>query len=336
MYRFSLRSFSQSIICILFLAISFNASSKTQVTVGIDLWPGYYPIIIAKQNGYFDEAGLDVSYVLPEETNNLMQLFTQNKIDLLCVAMGDAFALYEKDQDMRVVMITDESLGGDALLKKGSLPKPGQTVKIGTNLHGFGELFVREFLKRSGYFPEDIVLVQQEASHAMEYLRTGKADIVHTWEPYVTDISKYYGAEVVFDSSETPGLIPDALLANGQFIKQKPKALKAFITAWLKGTKWWQENRALGDQMIEQALFLIPGTLSLKGIKLYSLEDNQLAFTARENMKSIHYVADIYLQFFKSKGEFTKLPSSAEDLVAGRFLPQDLMRYSLSKWFLVY
>ncbi|GAA6134782.1 hypothetical protein NBRC116188_15720 [Oceaniserpentilla sp. 4NH20-0058] len=310
--------------------------AKTSIKVGIDLWPGYYPIIIAKHQGFFSEADLDVSYVLPEETNNLLNMFSEHRIDLLCVAMGDAFALYEKDSDFRVVMITDQSNGGDALLRKGPLPKPGHKVKIGTNLQGFGELFVREFLKRSGYFPQDVVLVQQEASQAMEYLRSGKADIVHTWEPYVSDITKYYGAQVVFDSGETPNLIPDALLANGQFIKHHPEALKKFVSAWFKGVQWWQDNRALGDQIIEQNLLLIPGSLSLKGIKLYSLKDNQIAFSSQSGMKSINFVADKYLDFFKAKQTFSQLPNEASDIITGRFLPRAPMEFTLSKWFITH
>ena len=321
------------VISVVLFVISINSYSLTQIKVGIDLWPGYYPIIIAQQQGYFAEQDLDVSYVLPEETNNLMHMFSEQQIDLLCVAMGDAFSLYDKDPDMRVVMITDESYGGDALLRKGPLPKPGQTVRIGTNLNGFGELFIREYLKRSGYFAEDIQLVQQEASQAMTYLRNNQAHIVHTWEPYVSDISNYYGADILFDSSETPGLIPDALLANGQFIKQKPEAIKKFIVAWFKGVDWWKENRALGDQIIEQELLLIPGSLSLRGTKLYSLKDNQLAFSAQDSMKSIQYVANIYLDFFKSKKKFQRLPARADDIVTGRFLPRSPLQYSLSKWF---
>jgi len=156
---------------------------------------------------------------------------------------------------------------------------------------------------------------------------------VHTWEPYVSDISQYFGADVIFDSSQTPGLIPDALLANGQFLKQQPEALKRFIAAWFKGVDWWQKNRALGDQIIEQELLMIPGSLSLKGTKLFTLKDNQRAFSAQGNMQSINFVTEIYLNFFKEKQAFKTLPNGANQLVTGQYLPQAPMQYSLSKWF---
>lgn len=313
------------IAILLILSSVFTSASSSvlqHIKVGIDLWPGYYPLLIAQHNGYFKEQQLEVTYVLPEETNNLMTMFNDNKIDLLCVAMGDAFVLYDEDQDMRIVMITDESLGGDALLKKGELPKKGNPIKIGTNLQGFGELFVREYIKKHDINKKDVVWVQQEASQAMDYLRTGKANIVHTWEPYVTEIKTYFGAQVIFDSSQTPGLIPDALLANGQFIQQHPVALKKFISAWLKAASWWLENRVLGDRIIENKLLLLPGTLSLKGIKLYTAKENRATFKQQSGKKSVYEVTQMYRDFFHSKKTFTRLPSTPRDIVTDEYLPQ--------------
>ncbi len=310
-------------IALTFMGMSFVSQAKPMqsITVGIDLWPGYYPLLIAQHNGYFKAQGLDVNYLLPEETNNLMGMFSDKQIDLLCVAMGDAFVLYDQDPSMRVVMITDESRGGDALLKKGWLPKANLPIRIGTNLKGFGELFVGEYLKRQKIDSNKVVWVQQEASQAMEYLRTGKAHIVHTWEPYVTQIVTYYGADIVFDSSQTPGLILDALLANGQFIRQHPQAIKKFIGAWLKAASWWQENRQAGDRIIADKLLLLPDTLSLRGVKLYTAQENKRVFSDETGTQSIHRVVDTYRDFFHQKQSFKRLPAQSGDIVTRAFLP---------------
>lgn len=311
------------LLIFIFLNVSAVSQAKPlqEVTVGIDLWPGYYPLLLAQHNGYFEEQGLRVRYRLPEETNSLMDMFSSKQIDLLCVAMGDAFVLYDKDPEMRIVMLTDESSGGDALLKKGNLFKNKKPIKIGTNLKGFGELFVGEFLKSQNISVKDVLWVQQEASQAMEYLRTGKADIVHTWEPYVSQIVTYFGADIVFDSSQTPGLIPDALLATGQFIQQHPEELKQFIAAWLKAASWWKANRKEGDRIIEDKLLLLPGTLSLKGVKLYTAQDNQKAFSIQEGKRSIYQVVDTYKDFFKQKNTFQRLPETSGDILSRDFLP---------------
>lgn len=290
------------------------------IKIGIDLWPGYYPIVLAKYLGMFEKNGLDVDIVLPESTNSMLENFTSGKLDMVCVAMGDAFSLYQKDSNLRVVMITDESNGGDALMGNPDI----DTIKgkrIGTNLNGFGELFVKQFLNNRGIETGSVSFVQLEAADALISLQSNKVDIAHTWEPYVSEIKSFNKGSVIFDSSQTPGLIPDALLANGQFIKHNPKKLQLFISVWLEAAQWWLDNSQKGNEIIESELVMMPNSVSLKGVKLYNKQANIRAFKTGENMSSLHHVTKLYIKFFESKG--TIQPAlKPTDIIDGRFLPQ--------------
>jgi len=192
-----------ALILLFFHAIAWGSNNdRLHLSVGIDLWPGYYPVILARQLGYFDEAGLSVNVVLPEATDNMLKDFQSQKLDLVCVAMGDAFALKKDAPNLKVIMITDESAGGDALMAKDPSLDPLKGKKIGTNLNGFGEIFLEAFLKTKGLTRNDVTLVHQEAAGAIHYLQDGRADVVHTWEPYVTEIISYHVGEIVFDSRQ--------------------------------------------------------------------------------------------------------------------------------------
>lgn len=306
-------------MCLSFsLFISSNVLSKV-INVGIDLWPGYYPIILAKHLGLFKKRGLTVNYILPESTDNMLGKFIARELDMVCVAMGDAFSLYNQDNDLRIVMITDESAGGDALLARDKNISITNTT-IGTNLKGFGELFVQEFLKQKNVNPKSVKIVQQEASNAVNALQTNKVDIVHTWEPYVTDAVSYNVGRVIFDSSKTPGLIPDALLANGNFIKQHPEQLSLFIEAWLEASQWWVQNRYKGDSIIESEMVMMPGSVNLGGVKLYNKNDNIKAFKLGSGMQSLGYVTQIYIDFFVQKGSLNK-GVKPKDILDDRFIP---------------
>ena len=298
-------------------------SIANTINVGIDLWPGYYPIVLAKHLGMFKKRGLRVNFVLPESTDNMLGQFTDGKLDMVCVAMGDAFSLYNKDPNLRIVMITDESSGGDALLASRNLNKISPATlsgaKIGTNLQGFGELFVNTFLKQKGLNPDSVTLVHLEAANALNALQSGKADIAHTWEPYVTEIQSFNVGSVIFDSSYTPGLIPDALLANGEFIKNHPKDLKKFISAWLEASKWWLDNLAKGNAIIESEMVMMPDSVNLNGVKLYDLNSNIRAFKPKNNMESLHYVTQLYIDFFVDKG-LIKEGFKPEWILDGQFL----------------
>lgn len=284
------------------LVFSFTChAANTHIKVGIDLWPGYYPIVLAKKLGFFEKRNLEVDFVLPEATDNMLGKFTSGELDLVCVAMGDAFSLYQQDSGLRVVMITDESAGGDALLSN-DISQNYNGKRIGTNLKGFGELFIKSFMLQNNINPASVSLVQLDAAEAVHALQSGRVDVAHTWEPYVTEIESFKLGEVIFDSSETPGLIPDALLANGRFIKNNPVALKSFVNAWLEASEWWQANLQEGNQIIESEMVMMPNSVNLKGIRLYSRKDNLLAFQQGDDMTSLYHVTQKYIDYFIAKG----------------------------------
>ena len=296
-----------------------GADQLVKVSVGIDLWPGYYPVVIAKEKGWFAEQGLDVQYFLPENTDKMLNGFVQGESDVVCVALGDVFALKEKLPGLRVALISDESAGGDALISLKPLPTNLNGMKIGTNRNGFGELFVAAFLQQHNTKIEDVTLVHQEASRASEFLSSGKVDIAHSWEPYVSDASAYYDAKIVFSSAKTPGLIPDAVVFHPNLMAQ-PEVAKAFVRTWLKATEWWLKNRHAGNRIAERSLLLMPSTVNLEGIKLMNTEGNRKLFEKRDDMTSLYFVTEKYIRFFQSKGILTKT-LNADDVITAEFLP---------------
>lgn len=140
------------------------ADASKPIKVGIQLWPGYYPVLIAQHKGFFREAGLQVEYVLSEDFKQLSGMFNNQNIDLFCATLGDGFALYDHDPSTKVVMVINESIGADGLLAKQGIPKNGAPIKIGVNLNGFGELFVRQYMQINNLTDGDVVFVQQDSA----------------------------------------------------------------------------------------------------------------------------------------------------------------------------
>lgn len=299
-------------------AVQASESELPVVRVGFDLWPGYYPVVIAQQLGYFQKRGLQVEYRLPENTDQMLDSFAAGKLEVVCVALGDVFALREREPSLRVALISDESSGGDALLSLKPLPGTLKGLRIGTNLNGFGELFVREFLRQHNTLLQDVVLVNQEASDAAVMLQQGKLDVAHTWEPYVSELTGYHDALVVFSSAQTPGLIPDAVVMHGNLL-QKPELARAFVAGWLEGAEWWLGHRHAGNRMVERALVLMPGTVNLEGIRLFDTSANRRAFR-RDGAQSLYDTAGRYIEFFRSKGVI-KAAITADDILAPQWQP---------------
>lgn len=290
------------------------------IKVGIDLWPGYFPVLIARELGFFAQRGLKVEVVVPENTATMMDRFAAGDLDVICVALGDVFTLKQRVPGLRVPMITDESAGGDALLSLHPLPASLKGLKIGTNLNGFGELLVREFLAARHVRLDDVTLVQMDAASAGAALRDGRVDIAHTWEPYVSEVAAYQDARVIFSSRDTPGLIPDATVFNPRLLAQ-PRQAKAFIAAWQEAVDWWQANRHEGDKIAERALYLMPNTTRLEGLKLYDRQANRLAFRPGRDRRSLFQVTREYLAYFREKQRIDPA-LKPEDILEPGLLPR--------------
>lgn len=128
----------------------------------------------------------------------------------------------------------------------------------------------------------------------------------HTWEPFVSEAVKS-GANIIFTSKETPGLILDVLTFRNEVINSRPDDIRAFIRGWLQGLAYWQTHIEEGNQIISKVLDVSLDTLSLDGIKLPDLQDNHQLFD-RNHPHSIYKTAKIYIDFLIQSGNITRFP----------------------------
>ncbi len=292
--------------------------SNIEMRLSIDLWPGYYPAVIADKKGWFQEAGLDLILNIPGNTDKMLAQFSAGTIDAVAVAFGDAILVSRQMPDVAVILVTDESAGGDAVLAMNpDVLTQLNGKRIGTNLGGFGELLIRRLLVNQGVSVDEVSLVNVDASKVPRLLENGDLDLGHTWSPYVGRAIES-GATVVFSSADTPGLIPDTIAVTGEFRRDHPDAIRRFLKVWFKAQKWWLENYVEGNQIIAEATGQNVKNISLEGIRLLNWEDNVLTFKDRVSEKGLPNVLHLYNDFYVRSGVIRK--PAAPTILASEFL----------------
>jgi NitT/TauT family transport system substrate-binding protein len=295
------------------------AADSPPLQIAYDFWPGYYPMIIAEAQGYFAEYGVRVEALKPENTDSIIASFAGGGYDGLAVALGDVINITQANPDVQVIFVTDQSDGGDALLVTGDI----QTVadlrgkRLGTNLGGFGELFVTTVLQEHGLTFSDVQWVNVDAAEVPEQLRSGALEAAHTWEPYVTEAERA-GARTLFSSRDTPGLILDVMAFQGATLRARPVEVRGFVMAWFRAVDFWLANPAEGNALIAQALALPVDSISLQGVELMTLSANQALL--EPGASSLYSVAQRYVDFFVQKGALTTSPA-VEHFIDASFLP---------------
>lgn len=285
--------------------------------LAMDLWPGYYPALLAQDLGYFDDLMVQISF--PANTDRMMADFAAGQYDIIAVALGDLITTTHGRAPVQVFLVSDESAGGDAVLASRAvdLDGPGR-LRLATNLGGFGELFAREFLSRQGIDPARIAWLNADAADVPHLLASGEVELGHTWEPYASQ-AESLGAQRLFSSADTPGLIPDVLAASRAIVDRRRDELRRFTAAWLRAVDWWLAHREEGARRIASRIQAEPGRITLKGVKLLGRADNRRLLGA-DGAPALAPVVARYSAFFLDKGSLAR-PVEPGDLLRGDLLP---------------
>jgi NitT/TauT family transport system substrate-binding protein len=278
---------------------------KSPLRLSLLVWPGYFPALIADERGLFKKRGIDMKIDIHDDMAYGLSEFAAGTYDLTAVPLGDIIPHANIDPKLRIILCPDVSAGGDALVGQGPKPTDAAKVKglrVGTTLLGFGEVFVREWVKKIGLAPDDIILVHVEAAEVMRSLKSGTIDVGHTWSPYLEQAISA-GAQVWFDSSETPGLISDVVAVRSEVLRERRADIESFVDAWFEAEEWWRANPDEGSRLLCNRLKIPPEQVTLTGVKLIDRAGNRAAFLPGGDLR---LAVDRYTDFFIARGAIGK------------------------------
>jgi NitT/TauT family transport system substrate-binding protein len=284
------------------------------------LWPGDYPIAIAKEKGFFEKHGVQVEPVLYETYSETVADLAAGKTDGGIMLISDLLPIAAK-AEIKAVLLTDYSAGADQVIAPKEIVTPADLKgkSLGVKLGTFGEMFVLRMLEMHHLTPGDVKLVDIDGEAVLEVM-PGQIQAGHTWEPYTTQaLEKDY--HVIFSSAETPGLLPDFIVFRGAVVKERPEDVRAFVAAWLEAIAYWQANPEESNAIIAKYAGLKPEEISTEGVKILNLEDNLAAFANRSKTDptSLDYATQLSLDLLIRNGSITT-PPNLDQILDSSFL----------------
>lgn len=295
------------------LLLACNTSAPTEVKrpplkVAFTSFVGELPGLIAQEKGFFKAQGVDVELIHKQYPQLEQANFNAGKYDGITSSLGNFIILSATNPDIQGAIVIDESIGADVVVAQSKIKTIADLKgkKLGANLGGFSELFVTEMLKPANLTSDDVNLVKLEALEIPQHLKNNTIQAGHTWEPHLSEAMKL-GGNILFTSKQTPGLILDLIIFRGETIRDRPEDIRAFVQGWLQGSAYWEANVQEGNAIVSKVLKTPRNTISLEGINLTDLSENQKYFQS-SNPNSIYKTAKIYAEFFIRSGNLTRIP----------------------------
>ena len=249
------------------------------LSLGTAPWVGQVPLYIAAEKGFFAEEGLDFELRNFGDSGGYLSAFLANKLDSLSLVSSEAIALKDQGKDYKIVLIQDNSVGGDGILAKDSITSiedfKGKDVAVDTS--GVSYFFLLQVLKEAGLTKDDITAINTEPSAAAAAFQAGSVDIAVTYAPYLQQAADAVeDGRVIYDSSEMPTAIIDMYIFDTAYVDENPEAVQAFVNGIFKGLAFLETDREEALEISAKALDVAPEDVAsdLEGVKLPDRDTN--------------------------------------------------------------
>lgn len=194
------------------LAVVHSAPIK----IGYSDWPGFTIFEVAKQKGWFKDAGLDVEMVWFEYLPSI-DAFSAGKIDGVTIVATDAMVTGATGAKSKFVTLLDYSEGSDMIIGAPGIDsiKDLKGKKVGIELTLVEHMLLLQALKDNGMSQSDVTLVGTATDKTPETLASGQVSAIGAWYPISGQALKQVpGSKKLFTSADAKGLIYDVLAVS--------------------------------------------------------------------------------------------------------------------------
>lgn len=273
--------------------------------VATNLWPGYEMLYLARNLGYYNE--LPVRLVEVPSTSQVTRNLRNGTLEVGCLTLDEALTLLQDKIDLRVILVMDESCGGDVLMAKPDIDglKGLRGKRIGFENSTVSAVLLDAALVEAGLQINEIKQVPMSVDEQFQGYMTDKADAVATYEPVRSQLLRK-GAKILFSSAQIPGRIIDILVVRAEVIDKYSEELTALLDGYFRALEYFEKHPLDAAKQMEKRLGRDPLT-QFKGLHIPSLNENY------------HYL----------RGDSARLLKSSQNLLEV-MLKRKLLRHSFS------
>ena len=240
-------------IVMIFVITGCDRGKKEILKIGISPWPGYEPIVLASEKGFYENIDVRiVRYATPSESFRALR---DGIIDVAAFTADEVLHYAEVRDKPNMFLVLDISNGADAIVARPEI-KSIEELK-GKHVYVESSALGNYLIKRAMDFADNISIKDVEVStvelgkHVEDY-RNKKVDALVTYEPFLTQLLDE-GAHVIFNSTQIPREIVDVMVTNNDTLLNKEDALKELINGWYRSIDYINSNYKAA--MAEMALY---------------------------------------------------------------------------------
>jgi len=268
-----------SLIFLIFMLLyGCDSAEMKPITIGINPWPGYEFLYLAKEKGFYQAEGLPVKLVEYNSLSEVRRGYERGKLDAMAVTLVEV--LQAKSYSARhpmVILIADFSYGGDVILARRGIKKIEDLKgkKVAADTASVPIFLLARALEQARLDLDDITLLPlEQTSMEREYIN-GKIDAIVTYPPISIRLQNRKDTHLLFSSKQIPGEIIDVLAMDETVLNARPEAAGKILRAWERALQYAKKNPADAYAIMakREGIKTEEFADALQGLKLVSLKE---------------------------------------------------------------
>jgi NitT/TauT family transport system substrate-binding protein len=268
--------------------------AKEPLKIGFSDWPGWTPLQIAVDKGWFKEAGVDVDMQWFDYSASL-DAFSAGKLDGDFVANGDSLGIGANGAKNVIYLLTDYSSGNDQVVGAPGVKSVKQLKgkKVGVEVGLVDHLLLEYALRHAGMKVTDVTLVNAKTNETPQVLASGSVAAIAAWQPVSGQAMKQDpGARPIFTSAQAPGLIFDGLAVSPQSLKDRRDDWNKVMTVWYRIVAYINNPKTNADALkimaARDGVDVATYKPYVKGTHILTLAEAKKAFQKSDKLSSIY------------------------------------------------
>jgi ABC-type nitrate/sulfonate/bicarbonate transport system substrate-binding protein len=267
------------------------AGAQTKVSIGTARDPNLgAQIVIAREKGFFRDAGIDADINYFPSGGDLMSAFVGGSVAYGSAGATPVLTIRSRPFPLKIIAQISDISGAQQLLVK----KPVNSLdalrgkKIGMLRGTASEALFNSIAKAYNFDPASVELVNMGPTEMITAFVRGDVDAVALWEPHSSKARKLGDGKTLISGTQSfltgspvaKRVYGDhaVLFATESTLKQQPAVTKAVLTALQKADDFIEQHRAEAVQILAKEYTLEPAEMeAIMNVNKFTLTlDDQL------------------------------------------------------------
>ena len=222
--------------------------------------------IVARQKGFFEKQGLDVTVSNFTSGRAALESVMGGGADIATTAEAPTTAAAMAKQKIAFltrINYSDLKTLTDVADNIGRLPDL-KGKKIAYTAGTGSEVYTMTMLKQGGLAKGDVTLVNLRPQDMAPAMSAGSIDVMNTWEPHIANAKKALTGKV--RELDTRGIYAETfnIVTTQDYLAARKEPVAAFLRGLIEAEKWMKANR-------EDAIAVVADTVGMKREELAPL-----------------------------------------------------------------